>query len=225
MNEKAGIRFMTWLPTLTRKLILRLQSRPWSRTWPSGFRPGARCRLNITLTSRCKRESTRPFLPTRTRDSLFRLASEVTDVDSREFCFLGLHEALVRETALNFVNIVAMKKDPVQGPARNKEQKGAPRRSAAYGRNLADHIVCGFLLRTAIILSWTTRHTNLSIENAARCGGQPSTVQLELLSHRRMNIKDIVRLNPSRQICNGFRTVFIVLRKKRLHTDGIEKKP
>src|SRR5215475_15634002 len=108
MNEKAGIPFMTWLPTLTRKLILRLQSRPCSRIWPSGFRPGARCRLNITLTSRCKRESTRPFLPTRTRDSLFRLASEVTDVDSREFCFLGLLAALLCETAFKYLNIVTL---------------------------------------------------------------------------------------------------------------------
>src|SRR5262249_28257527 len=150
MNEKAGIRFMTWLPTLTRKLILRLQSRPWSRTWPSGFRPGARCRLNITLTSRCKRESTRPFLPTRTRDSLFRLASEVTEVTSGNFSFVGLFAALLGETVLKYQNIVTLKIDPAQRTIRNKEQKGPPRRSAAYGRNLADHIVCGFLLRTAI---------------------------------------------------------------------------
>src|SRR5262249_38729052 len=126
MNEKAGIRFMTWLPTLTRKLILRLQSRPWSRTWLSGFRPGARCRLNITLTSRCKRESTRPFLPTRTRDSLFRLASEVTYVASREFCSLVFFAALFGETAFKFLNIVTLKIDQGGGRSVTKSQRDRP---------------------------------------------------------------------------------------------------
>jgi hypothetical protein len=50
----------------------------------------------------------RPSFTTKTRDSLFRLASEVTDVNPREFCFFGLFTTFICETAFKYFNIVTL---------------------------------------------------------------------------------------------------------------------